>query len=387
MAQMDLQIEEKPRRARGRQADYRLIQQPRPRSLFGQVSTLLLQPGTFFRTLPAFEGSRQWLLIAVILLAASGLMAVRQAELAAATDAAGSGDMPSPDMGMSVDRGMSGGGMAVSGDFGGLPSDMGIPFDPGAGGGAAPAEGGVSTTWTTALVAAGALVAAWLLQALLLSEVSLFNGRAPQLGLNMQVAIYASVPLALMTGLQALYYTAGGAPGEPGLTGLVTEWTGFAAQTPFVQALLLSLASRLTLFWLWGLLLLYFGARYALRGRWWASLLVVFAWMAVVVVTPVLTGAITAPPTEEAIPAGDLPGMEGGPEMSPDARPGEPNFEGEIDPAKLEGADAGSPDLNTDAAADGEVTEEADYTSSRAPEDSDAAETEVQPVIRSGAGG
>ena len=390
MAQMDLQIDEKPRRARGRQDDYRLIQQPRPRSLFGQVSTLLLQPGTFFRTLPAFEGSRQWLLIAVVLLAASGLMAVLQAERAAATDAAaGSGDMPPPDMGMPVDPGMGGGGGAISGDFGGLPTDMGMPVDGGAPGGQAPAEGGVSTTWTTALVAAGSLVAAWLLQALLLSEVSLFNGRAPQLGLNMQVAIYASVPLALMTGLQALYYTAGGAAGEPGLTGLVTEWTGFAGQTPFVQALLLSLASRLTLFWLWGLLLLYFGARYALRGRWWASLLVVFAWVAVIVVSPVLTGAVSAPPTEEAISAGDLPGMEGGPGMSPDARPGEPNFEGEIDPAKLEGADAGSPNLDTDAAAESEVTDERDFTSSRAPEDSveTEAETEVQPVIRSAAGG
>ena len=366
MAQLDLQIDEKPARARNGRQDYHLVQQPRPRGLIAQVVTLLLQPGVFFRTLPAFESSRQWLLVAVVILALIGQMAIRQSEMAASEAAAGPDTMTPPDM---LDPRMGGG--AVSGDFGGLPPDMGMPIDSGAPGGAVPTNTGVSTTWTTALIAGGSLVAAWLLQALLLSEVTLFNGRAPRLGLNLQVAVYASVPLALMTGLQALYYSAGGDMGEPGLTGLVTEWTGFTHQTPFAQALLVSLASRLTLFWLWGLLLLYVGARQALRGRWWASALVVFAWVAIVVVTPVLSGAVTAPPVEDVIPAGDLPGMDGGLDLPLEGRPGEPKFE-----ADAAGMD--QPEMQEGAAVEGDVT------SSRAPEDDP--EVDVAPVIRRGAG-
>ena len=318
MAQMDLQIDQKPARSRNGQQDYRLIQQPRPRGIVAQVVTLLLQPGVFFRTLPALVNSRQWLLIAAIILTISGMVAVRQSELAAEADSTGGSDMmPPPDM---LDPRMGGG--AVSGDLGGMPPDMGMSMDGGMPGGPALAStGGVSTTWTTALVAGGSLLAAWLLQALLLSEVSLFNGRAPRLGLNLQIAVYASVPLALITGLLALYYNAGGAMGEPGLTGLATEWSGFAGQTPFIQALLVSLSSRLTLFWLWSLLLLYLGARHALRGRWWASALVVAAWVAVIVVTPVLTGAVTAPPTEDAILPGEMPDIDGGLELPMEGRP------------------------------------------------------------------
>jgi hypothetical protein len=356
MAQLDLQIDEKPVRSRNGRQDYRLAQQPRPRGLIAQVTTLVLQPGVFFRTLPAFQNSRQWLLVAILILALTGLMAVRQAEMTTSTPPATSPDsMMPPDM---MAPGLSDGG-AISGDFGGLPPDMGMPVDPGVTGGASDSGGSVSTTWTTALIAGGALVAAWLIQALLLSEVTLFNGRAPQLGLNLQIAIYASVPLALMTGLQALYYSAGGDMGEPGLAGLLTEWPELANQTPFVQALLMSLASRLTLFWLWSLLLLYVGARHALRGRWWASWLVVFAWAAILIVTPVLTGAITAPPTEEAIPAGDFPGdmsaLDGG--LSLEGHPGEPSFEGlsgEMSPEAGAGepASVGRPGLESEPTGD-----------------------------------
>lgn len=325
MTQLDIQLDDRPQRTRnGRvrvngHSDYGLVQQPRPRGFIGQLTSLLLQPGVFFRTLPVFQNSRTWLLVAVILLAVTATMAVRQAEMNAAPADSGSVDMGvPPDM-----MGPSMGGGAISGDFGGLPPDMGMPVPGAVPGGATDTGTGVSTTWTTAVIATGGLLLVWAVQAVLLSEVSLFNGRAPRLGLNFQVAIYASVPLALMTGLQALYFSAGGDPGEPGLTGLITDWSGFAAQTPFVQALLLSLTSRLTIFWLWGLLLLYLGARHALHGRWWASLLVVFAWVAVLVVTPVVTGAVTAPTTEEVAP------VEGMPDMPIDMGAGPSGMEGE----------------------------------------------------------
>jgi hypothetical protein len=113
----------------------------------------------------------------------------------------------------------------------------------------------------------------------------------------------------------------------------------------------------LTLFWLWGLLLLYIGARQALRGRWWASLLVVFAWVAVVVVTPVLTGAVAAPPLEEAIVPGDmmpvdLSGMEGDGGLPLEGRPGEPSFDSDM---SLDGVS--QPDMDGGAVIEGEPVE------------------------------
>ena len=181
MAQLDIQINEQPPRARRQRQDYRLTQQPRPRGLIGQISLLLLQPGDFFRGLPAFSGSRQWLLVAGLLLVATGAMAVRQAELNASPGSAAAGpgmEMP----GEMFDPRMGGGSGGI--DFGGLPPDLGMNPDMGRPGGptGATGGGGVATTWTTALVAAGGLLAAWFVQALLLAEVTLFNGRAPRLG-------------------------------------------------------------------------------------------------------------------------------------------------------------------------------------------------------------
>jgi len=295
VANLDLQTDA-PSVSRRRAQEYRLVQQTRPRGLIAQITTLLLQPGYFFRTLPAVQDGRQWLVVAALIFALAAFTAVRQAEMNADAGIEMSPGLNGPIMDPMGDPGMSGGI-----DMG-IPPGMGMPIEmmPGAG---APSGGAssVSATWTTALLAGGGFVLVWIVQALLLSEVSLFNGRAPKLGLNFQIAVYASVPLALMAGLQLLYYAAGGEPGAPGLTGLVVEWPVYREATPFAQAVLLSLASRFTLFWLWSLILLYTGARGALRGRWWASLATVLIWATVVVVTPVLTGEVEAPGAEAVI--------------------------------------------------------------------------------------
>jgi hypothetical protein len=80
----------------------------------------------------------------------------------------------------------------------------------------------------------------------------------------------------------------------------------------FVKSAVLSLASRLTLFWLWRLVLIYSGARWVLAGKWWSSLLIVLVWAVVLVVAPVVTGHIRAPepvtPLSNPIfPDSDLP--------------------------------------------------------------------------------
>jgi hypothetical protein len=314
----DSQIQPAP----ARPPEIQLSQRTRQRALPAQISTALLRPVLFFRTLPLFSETRQWFWVALLVLALNGFVAVRQEALQGGPAVSG-GDFGG-DFG-AIPEDPAFGGDPLGGDFGGDLSGLppgGAPIpDIGGGGGA-----DTSATWTTALLAASSIVLIWLLQTVILTPVLLFNGRAPRLAQNLHIAIWASVPLALLAALQLVYYWAGGAVGEPGLTGVMLEWDGFAAQTPFMQAVLLSLASRFTLFWLWSLLLLYFGARFALwhnvkkkpkaarrgqnppppaeevwvreEGKPFAAFLVVVVWAVAIVMLPVATGAITAPEPE-----------------------------------------------------------------------------------------
>jgi hypothetical protein len=268
-----------------------LAQRVRPRSLTSQISAALLQPVYFFRTLPTMGETRQWLWVGLLILLLIGFSAVRQEALTATNTGID---------GPSIDFGGGFGAPVDGGDFGGAPIDGGaIPPDFGGG---VPVDGGgtgtganVTATLTTGIIAASGIFVGWIILTLLLSEVSLLRGRAPRLGQNFQIAVWSSLPLALMAFLQILYYAAGGAVGAPGVSRLLERWDGYAAQSPFVRSLLLSLASTLTIFWLWKLMMLYFGARFALNGRRWAAMLVVISWIVVSIVTPVLTGAIEAP--------------------------------------------------------------------------------------------
>ncbi|MBZ0295339.1 MAG: YIP1 family protein [Anaerolineae bacterium] len=263
-------------------AERAISQNGRRRSLTGHVSLLLFQPGAFFRLLPPLHANRQWLWIAVIALALTGLYAVRTAAPSAET-----GDPVS----MPVDTGSfdaPGGGF----DPGFIP-DAGPPPDiglPSAGGGV-----DVATNWSTALVAAAGLVVQWLALGVILGEVSLFNGLRPQFGKNLQIAIWASVPLALMTLLQLIYISAGGSVGAPGIAGLLSDWDGFAGLSPLMRDILWSLFATVTLFWLWSLTLVYIGARQALHGKRWAVLITLIGWVMVLVVVPVALGRVSAP--------------------------------------------------------------------------------------------
>ncbi|MBI5667373.1 MAG: hypothetical protein HZC41_05135 [Chloroflexi bacterium] len=301
--------------------DYALARS-RPRSLVGQISLVLLEPGAFFRALPFAANSRQWVWAALLILALVGISAVRQEALL-------NGDTGAAP----VDTGAFPGGNVSGGGGGPVPIGPGVvAVQPGGfpgGGGEAPpipptdtsaAAPDVSATWTTALLAASGVILGWAILAVLLCEVSLFNGVAPSLGHNVQIAIWTSVPFGLMAALQLLYYAAGGTVGEPGISGLLTQWEGYAALPTFTRSLLLSLTSRLTLFWLWSLVLIYIGGRMALQGKAWAVLIVVVVWVVIVVVVPVLTGAVAAP--EEA-PLTDFSGEMPGEFFAPDNPLGE----------------------------------------------------------------
>ncbi|MBC7811830.1 MAG: YIP1 family protein [Burkholderiales bacterium] len=289
-----------------------LVQRARPRSLWGQIWALLLQPATFFRNLPELGETRQWLWVMVLILALTGIVAVREQALSAEADTGGGGTVTfPPDLGGIPEGDFSGGdgGVIEGGDFGGVPGDFGPPPD--AGDGSASTEGNVTANLTTALLAASSILISWGILIVLLCEVSLFNGRAPRLGQNFHIAIWATVPLALMAGLKLLFYSSGGEVGQEGIAGIVIEMPFYAGLSGFAQSLTLSLASRLTLFWLWSLILIYLGSRHALNGKRAAALLVVVMWVVVLVVVPVATGAIDA--TAEVTTEPILPdGMEQG---------------------------------------------------------------------------
>lgn len=281
----------KPRRATTPAAP--ILVPVRPRGLFSSIRAVLLEPAVFFRSLPAAGTTVQWVIIAAVILLLIGFSAVRQKEL--------SPSISTPDAGFPVDV-----GMPMDGGFGGPPPGI-TPGETNAG-----TESNTSSTWTTGIIAASSIVLGWLILLPLLAIVSLLRGRKPQFGRNWQIAIWASLPLGLMAALQLLYYANGGQLGGSGLSGLLPELDGYAEWSPLAKNLALSLAGYVTLFWIWSLLLIYFGARHALQGHRWAAALVVVLWVAVQVILPVATGAVDAQKLsggETPIDGGMMPGM------------------------------------------------------------------------------
>jgi Yip1-like protein len=273
-----------------RPQDYGLARQVRPRSLWTQIWTVALQPGYFFRTLPPSNDSRQWFWVGLLILGLIGLSAVRQE---AALNPAVNTPAASIDFNSPPGTELGGGGSPfTTGPISSAP----IPENSAS---SAPSLAGVSanefsSSLTTALIAASHILLGWIILTILLSEIPLFNGIRPSFGQNLQVAIWTTVPLGLMAGLQVVYYAAGGNAGETGLSGLLSAWKPYNTLPNFPKSLMLSLAIRMTLFWIWSLILIYRGGRNTLDGKRWSVMLVVVAWAIVSIVTPVVTGAITA---------------------------------------------------------------------------------------------
>jgi hypothetical protein len=267
------------------------------RSFGGQITTVLLQPGTFFRTLPALSETRQWVWMAILVLGLVAFSAVRAESLKkeAEPQDAGAVDMSGGDFsGMD----MEGGGDMSGVDLGGIPSDAGLPSTS-----TTPEENDVASRWETGVIAASNVLLIWFALALLLVPVSLINGVAPRLGQNLHIVIWASIPLGLMAGLQLIYYWAGGKVGEPGISGVLPEWEKYNELSKAQQTMIYSGAMRLTLFGLWTCILAYMGAHRALHGKRAIAAACVLAWMALIIIIPVLTGSVKVPePTTSSAP-------------------------------------------------------------------------------------
>jgi hypothetical protein len=257
-----------------------LQREPR-RGLFGHMLAVLLQPVAFFRQMPT---TRQWLGTALIILFLVGMAEVRRTALLAEVEGSDSNIAVPSNIPPDFPAGPTGPGQ------GGIPLDPTIPT--GIVTGDTASARSITETTIIALIAASSLVLAWLLQAFVLLPVPMFNGYAPSLARNIQVVVWASVPLGLLALIQLIYYAVGGSVGDIGVSILLERWAAYATLPPFLQALLHSLSLHLTLFWLWSLILLYVGARNALGGRWWAAALIWLIWLTLVLLIPVMTGAV-----------------------------------------------------------------------------------------------
>jgi hypothetical protein len=272
------------------------------------VWNVALQPNNFFLALPqAPSSSRQWFWVALLILALNGFSAVRQEALASGTGSGG--DIAPITQNSPGDFSSNPGGNFPSSPGGGIPSKAGgfpsssggdpstsVPSDSSGG------TSDITSTWVTALISASTILVGWFVLAVILCEVPLFNGVRPSFSQNLQIAIWTTVPLGIMAGLQVIYLAAGGKGGADGISGLLTAWKGYNDLSPMLRSIVLSLTSRLTIFCVWTLILIYIGGRQALNGKSWAVVLVVVVWVLILVLVPVVTGAISAP-----IVANDLP--------------------------------------------------------------------------------
>jgi hypothetical protein len=255
----------------------------------GLLRLVLFSPRQFFQQL---DHARHGFIIALLILALLAYGAVQEASPASAP--IDSGGIPPMDGGIPP---MDGGGIPM--DMGGAPVSTADP----------------SQAWMTGLTAAGQQVIYWLVLTIVLSEVSLFNGKAPDFKRNSQIAIWATVPLALMAGVRILFIMGGGTLGEAGFSGFLDEWESYAGMNPLLQSAIYALATQISLFWFWSLALIYIGAREALKGKRLAIVIVLAMWIAMLVLAfgyqryQMLSNQSSEMPTE-LMPEGEFP-MEG----------------------------------------------------------------------------
>ena len=259
-----------------------------PRGFLSQLGMVIFQPAAFFHSLAVTNRSRSWLWAAILILLIIGFSAV---QLSGSADVGGDVGAPglTPDMGMEEVP------------IGPLPQD-----------GSAPADGSAdpAAAWMTGLKTAGAQVLKWAVLVIVLAEVTMFNGHAPRLARNLQIAIWTSVPLALMAVLQLVYQANGGSIGAHGLTGFLENWQAFSDFDFYIRSFIYGIAAQLTIFWLWSLVLIYIASRTALHGKRAVVMLVVLLW---IVILGIGSGypyykdakaAASEPVLEEVIPAG-----------------------------------------------------------------------------------
>jgi hypothetical protein len=116
----------------------------------------------------------------------------------------------------------------------------------------------------------------------------MLRGHRPEFFLNFRVVIWASFPFGLMAILQLFRLFTGYSIQSEGITSLFTAAQGWDDVALSWQIVIINIVRHITIFGLWQTVLLYIGGCYTLRGKWWASLLVIVLWLSVLFFVPTL---------------------------------------------------------------------------------------------------
>jgi len=242
-----------------------------------QLMRLFIQPVAFFRAMPL---GRQWLFVALVVLVIAGYTATTQVQSTASSSGSSTTTQST-----SFDLSLLDATSTETDTTATQQTQTSTTSD------------STDTQLMNALLAASGVLVMWSGQALVLSLVSMLRGYPPQITKSFQIAVWASLPLALMLVLRYVHYSAGGTGGSLGLSMLLDSWTGYSTMSEYGQRIVAVFMSNLTLFWLWNVALLYLGARYALSGSRFAVLLVVVMW---IVVSTLIPAFISEPETQAA---------------------------------------------------------------------------------------
>lgn len=270
------------------------------------IRNVVTQPKTFFKNMPT---RGQWFWVAALILIVSAGLSVFQYRQSFTQG----GDIAMGDF-----SGISVGDEFDLGDFAGMEG-----FGSMEGGGAGTGDAGEPSNGTEAnaaqeaatdspsvtqqtekgVIAAMLIIGVWVFYMVMLSEVSLFRAERPQFSKNFQIAIWASIPIMLFTGIRLAYNAAGGTITYPGLTSALTLWAeGYGEQTLLLKELIFQFLSKMTLPFLWSMILLYIGSRYALKGGRLASMFVVTFIFLISIIAPALFGTYLGTPASASIP-------------------------------------------------------------------------------------
>lgn len=220
-----------------------------PRGFISEIVTVITHPHVFFTELGNRQSSPHTLWIVIVILLMMTLMTIQTSTHIVESNSGGASfvDMP-------------GGGSS--------PFDPGFPPDGGGSDGGTPStQIDPTAQWMLVLTTISKQLIVWGALTILLTIVTLANGYMPPFGKNLEITIWASVPLALMAGLQLAFMSGGGTITATGFSGFLDEWEIFASLDLRLQSIVHAFSEQMTLFWLWALWLLYVGMRYTLRGK------------------------------------------------------------------------------------------------------------------------
>jgi hypothetical protein len=256
-------------------------------NIITQTVRLLIQPKTFFRNMPT--GS-QWLFAVLLVLAITGFTATSQIQSStSSTGSAAASTSTSTSSSFNLNTLNATSSTTANGTTATAGTAATRTTNSAAAATNTTATLSSDTILMNGLIAICGVLVMWAGQTVVLSLVTMLRGYSPQFGKSLQIAVWASIPLALMLLLRYAHFASGGSGGSLGLSLLLNNWSGYSQLTEIVQRILAVFTSNLTLFWLWNVVLLYLGARFALGGRRIAVALIIAIWIAAATIVPALT--------------------------------------------------------------------------------------------------